>query len=77
MLNYLKIIKPKGYEKSITSVFADIQILIKQLKAALTPGHNIYNNIAIIVTLHFIHNDFVTKTSSLFKIDNKTIDEIQ
>ena len=32
LLNYPKINKPKGYEKSITSVFADVRILTKRLR---------------------------------------------
>ena len=55
MLIYPKINKPKGYEKSITSMFVDVQILTKRLKAALTPGRNIYDSIAIVVALDSIH----------------------
>ena len=72
-----KINKPKRYEKSITSVFADVQILTKRLKAALTPGRDIYNSIAIVIALVSIHEDFDTKTSSLLKTNDKTIDKIQ
>ena len=77
LFNYPKVNKPKGYEKTITSVFADVQILTKRLRAALTPNRDIYNSIAIVIALDLIHNDFETKTSSLLKTGDKTIDEIQ
>ena len=77
LLNYSKINKPKGYEKLITSVFADVQILIKWLKAVLIASRDIYDSITIVVALDFIYKDFDTKTSSLLKIGDKTINKIQ
>lgn len=59
------------------SVFADVQLLIKRLRAALTPSHDIYDSIAIVIALDSIHKNFDTKTLSLLKIGDKTIDEIQ
>lgn len=76
LFNYPKVNKPKKYEKTITSIFADVQILTKRLRAALTPNRNIYNSIAIVIALNSIHNNFETKTSSLLETGNKTIDKI-
>ena len=77
LFNYPKVNKPKGYEKTIMSVFADVRMLTKRLRAALTPNRNIYNSIAIVIALDSIHNDFETKTSSLLETGDKTIDKIQ
>lgn len=51
-------------------------MLTKQLRAVLMSNRNIYNNIAIVIALDSIHNDFETKTSSLLETGNKTIDKI-
>lgn len=77
LFNYPKVSNPKGYEKTITSVFADVRLLTKRLRAALTPGRDIYDSIAIVIALDLIHEDFDTKTSSLLGTGDKTIDEIQ
>lgn len=77
LFNYPKIHKPKKYEKSIISVFADVRILTKQLRAVLIRNRNIYDSIATVIALNSIHKDFDTKTSSLLETSDKTIDEIQ
>lgn len=58
LLNYPKVNKPKGYEKTITSIFADVRLLTKRLRAALTPNRDIYDSIAILIALDSIHDDF-------------------
>ncbi len=77
LFNYPKVNKPKRYEKTITSVFADVRLLTKRLRAALTPNRDIYNSIAIVIALDFIYDDFETKTSSLLETGDKSINEIQ
>ena len=77
LFNYPKINKPKEYDKTITSIFADVRLLTKRLRAALTPNRDIYDSIAIVIALDSIHDDFDTKTSSLLETGEKTIDEIQ
>ena len=59
------------------NIFADIWMLTKQLKAALTSNRNIYNSIANVIAFDSIYNDFETKMLSFFKTNNKTIDKIQ
>lgn len=76
LFNYPKITKLKGYDKIITSVFADVCILTKRLRVALTSNQDIYDSIVIIIAFDSINNNFDTKTSSLFKIGNKIIDKI-
>lgn len=63
--------------QKIRKVIADVRMLTKQLRAALTPGYNIYNSIAIVIALNSINKDFDTKTSSLLETGDKTINEIQ
>ncbi len=77
LFNYSKVNKPKEYEKTITSIFADVRLLTKRLRAALTLNRDIYDSIAIVIALDSIHDDFETKTSSLLETGDKTIDEIQ
>lgn len=60
----------------IINVFADVHMLIKQLKAVFMPNCNIYNSIPIVIAFDLIHNNFKTKMLSLLKISNKTIDKI-
>ena len=56
LFNHPKVNKPKRYKKTITSVFANVQMLTKQLKAAFMPDHNIYNSIAIVIAFDSIYN---------------------
>lgn len=52
-------------------------MLTKWFKAPLTPNRDIYNSITIVIAFDSIHDDFETKTSSLLKTGDKTIDKIQ
>ena len=61
----------------ILSIFTDVQILTKQLMTIVTPNHNIYNSITIVIVFDSIYNNFESKTSSLLETGDKTIDEIQ
>lgn len=52
-------------------------MLTKQLRAAFTPNHDIYDNIAIVIVFDLIYKDLNTKTSSLLETGDKTINKIQ
>lgn len=65
LLNYPQINKPKGFEKPVMSIFADIRFLIKRLRAAITPNRAIWDSIAIVVALDSLHDDFKTTTTSM------------
>lgn len=77
LFNYQKVTKLKRYDKIITSIFADVHILTKRLRIALTPNRDIYNSIVIVIAFDSIHDDFDTKIFSFLKISDKKINEIQ
>ena len=77
LLNYPRNNKPKGFEKSVMSRFADVQFLMKCLRSAITPNRDIWDSIAIVVTLDSLHDNFETTTTSMLEQGNKTIDKIQ
>lgn len=76
LLNYRNT-KPKGFEKSVMSIFADVCFLVKRLRSAITPNRDIWDSIAIIVALDSLHDDFETTTTSMLERGDKTIEEIQ
>lgn len=49
----------------------------KYLKIVLTLNKDIYDNIAILIILDSIYNEFSTKIFSFFKTNNKTINKIK
>lgn len=77
LLNYPRINKPKGFEKPVMSIFADVQFLIKRLQVAITPNRDIWDSIAIAVALNSLYNDFKLTTTTMLERGNKMIDEIQ
>ena len=40
LLNYPKINKPKGYDKPVIQIFAEVRHLCKCLRIAMTPGQD-------------------------------------
>ncbi len=77
MLHYPKITKPKGYEKPVMQIFAEVKYLCKRLQTAMTPGRDLWDIIVIFITLDYLHEDFDTTTASLLETGDKMIDEIQ
>lgn len=77
LLNYPRNTKPKGFEKSVMSIFADVRFLVKRLRSAITPNRDIWDSIAIVVALDSLHHDFETTTTSMLERGDKTIEEIQ
>lgn len=77
LLNYPKINKPKGYDKPVMQIFAEVRYLCKRLRAAMTPGRDLWDTIAIVIALDTLHDDFDTTTASLLETGDKTIDHIQ
>ncbi len=75
---YPKINRPKEFEKPVTSIFAEVRFLVKQLRAAVTPNEDIWDSIAIVVATESMHEDFEHVTSGLLgQGGEKSIDEIQ
>lgn len=55
LLIYTKLNKPKGFEKPVTSIFAEIWFLVKWLRTVVTSKNDIWDNIAVVVaTKHCI-----------------------
>ena len=57
-------------------IFAKVQYLCKQLKAAMTEGKNPFKTMAIIIALDMLHDNYDTTTANMFETGNKSIDEI-
>ena len=77
LLHYPKITKPKGHEKPVMQIFAEVKYLCKRFRTAMTPGQDLWDTIAIVIALDSLHEDFDTTTASLLETGDKTIDEIQ
>lgn len=78
LLTYPKINKPKGFETSVTSIFAKVRFLVKRLRAAVTPNKDIWDSIAVVVATEPLHKDFEHVTSGLLgQGEKESIDEIQ
>lgn len=77
LLNYPRNNKPKGFEKPVMSIFADVRSIIKRLRAAITPDCDIWDSIAIVVALDPLHDDFEATTASMLERGDKSIEEIQ
>ncbi len=77
LLHYPKITKPKGYEKPVMQIFAEVKYLCKCLRTAMTPNRDLWDTIAIVIALDSLHEDFDTTTASLLETGDKTIDQIQ
>lgn len=59
------------------SIFADVRVLIKRLRAAIAPNRDIWDSIAIVVALDSLHDDFEATTASMLERGDQTIEEIQ
>lgn len=57
LLNYPKINKPKGYNKPVMLIFAEVRYLCKRLRTAMTPGRDLWDTIAIVIALDTLHDD--------------------
>ena len=76
LLHYPAINKPKGFDKPVVEIFAEVRYLCKRLKAAMTEGRDLFDIIAIVIALDTLHNDFDTTTASMLETGGKSIDEI-
>ena len=74
LFHYPKITKPKGYEKPVIQIFVEVKYLCKRLHLAMTPGRDLWDIIAIIITLNLLYENFNTTTASLLETGDKTID---
>ncbi len=77
LFHYPSITKPKGYEKPVMQIFAEVRYLCKRLRTAMTPNRDLWDTIAIVIAFDSLHQDFDTTTASLLETGDKSIDEIQ
>ena len=77
LFNYSRINKPKGYDKPVLQIFAEVQYLCKRLRIAITSNRDLWDTIAIVIALDTLYEGFDMTTASLLEMVNKTIDEIQ
>ena len=76
LLHYPAANKPKGFDKPIVEIFAEVRYLCKRLKAAMTEGRDPFDTIAIVIALDTLYNDFDTTKASMLETEDKSIDEI-
>lgn len=77
LLYYPKINKLKRYKKPIIQIFAEVKYLCKRFRTVITPGQDLWDIIAIVITLDSLYKDFNTTNASLLEMGNKGIDQIQ
>ena len=75
-LHYPAAKKPKGFDKSVVEIFAEVRYLYKQLKTTMIEGRDLFDTIAIVIALDTLHNNFDTITARMLKTRDKSIDEI-
>ncbi len=74
---YSKVNKPKRFEKSVTSHFSEVGVLVKQLRVAVTPNRDIWDSITMVVATDALHEEFEHVTSGLLEQEGeKSISEI-
>lgn len=77
LFTYLKINKFKGFEKSVTSIFAKVTFLVKRLRVAVTLNKNIWDSIAVVIAIESLHDNFEYVILVLLRQGReKSIDEI-
>lgn len=77
LLNYSRINKPKGYNKFVMQIFVEVQYFCKRLKTPMILGWNCWDNIAIVIALDSLYDNFNMTMASLLKIENRTVNQIQ
>lgn len=77
LLNYPRVVKPLGYEKKATSIFADVKQLVQRLQSAVTKQRTIWDSITLVVALDSLHDDFEMTTAPLLHSGDKDLEEIQ
>ena len=77
LLNYPRIIKQLGYEKKVTTIFAEVKQLVQRLQFTVTEQRTIWDSITFVVTLDSLDDDFEMTTTPLLHSGNKNIEEIQ
>ena len=69
--------KPLGYEKKATTIFAEVKQLVQRLQSTVTEHRSIWDNIILIVALDSLHDDFELTIMPLLHFGDKDLEEIQ
>lgn len=69
--------KPLGYEKKATTIFAEVKQLVQRLQSAVTEQRTIWNSITLVVALDSLHDNFEMTTAPLLHFGDKDLEEIQ
>ena len=77
LLNYPRVVKPFGYKKKATTIFAEVKQLMQRLQSAVTEHCTIWDSITLVVALDSLHNNFEMTTTPLLHSDNKDLKETQ
>ena len=77
LLNYPRVVKPLGYEKRATTIFAEVKQLIQRLQSAVTEHRTIWDSITLVIALDLLHDDFEMTTAPLLHLGDKDLEEIQ
>ena len=77
LLNYPRVVKPLGYEKKATTIFAEVKQLVQRLQSAVTEHRRIWDSITLVVALDSLHDDFEMTTAPLLHSGDKNLEEIQ
>lgn len=65
LFGYPKVNKSKKFEKSVISHFSKIKVLVKQVRAVVTPNGDIWDSITVVVATDTLHKEFEYITSKL------------
>ncbi len=76
LLNYPRINKPKGYDKLVIQIFAEVRYLFKRFRTAMTSGRDLWYTRAIVIALDTLYDNFDRTTACLLESGDKTIDQI-
>lgn len=78
LLIYSKINKSKSFDKSVTSHFSEVEVLVKWLRATVTPNRDIWDSITIVIATVALHDEFDHVISGLLgQGGEKSVTEIQ
>lgn len=76
ILNYHCIYKPKGYDKPVVEIFAEVHFFYKPLKVIMTVRCHLFDTIAIVIIFNTLYSNFKVTIASILEIEDKTIEEI-
>ena len=77
LLNYFWVVKLLGYEKKVTTIFAEMKQLVQRLQSTVTKNRTIWDSITLVIALDSLHDNFEMNTRLLLHSGDKDFKEIQ